>query len=118
MRFGAIQKHQDVIERVGAPGDLSTMVLIQGDDFYTHSTAVLRAFALLDQPYRSLSAFHAIPAVVRDFCYKIVARNRYLMFGKTDECRAPTEEFESRFLDYVPGAHGTDKTDTPAFLQG
>ena len=30
VRFGAQQKHMELLERVGAPTDLSTLVLIQG----------------------------------------------------------------------------------------
>ena len=56
--------------------------------------------ALMDQPYRSLSAAYVIPEFVRDYVYKIVARNRYWIFGKTEKCRAPSADFRSRFLGY------------------
>ena len=60
-------------ESLGAPTDLSTLILVQGDEYYLYSAAALRTMALLDQPYRSLAAFHAIPEFIRDAAYKFVA---------------------------------------------
>jgi len=88
--FGAQQEHMHILESLGAPTDLSTLILVQGDKYYLYSAAALRTFALLDQPYRSLAAFHAIPEVIRDAAYKFVAANRYWVFGKSEGCRAPS----------------------------
>eukprot|EP00936_MAST-01D_sp_MAST-1D-sp1_P002503 g2503.t1 len=100
VRFGAIQKHTELLEQRGAPTDLSTVVLVQGDHFYTQSTAALRTLAQMDQPWRSLSALHVIPPAVRDFAYGVIARNRYRMFGKQATCRKPSGAFKSRFLEH------------------
>lgn len=100
VKFAAQQQHMDMLERLGAPTDLSTLILVEGDEFYLYSSAALRTMALMDQPYRSLSAAYAIPEVVRDFVYKLVARNRYWIFGKSEKCRAPSADFRSRFLGY------------------
>jgi predicted DCC family thiol-disulfide oxidoreductase YuxK len=98
VKFGAIQKHQRKLGARGAPTDLSTLVLVQGDDFYTHSGAALRVFALLPQPYAAVSAFYVVPPIIRDTVYRFVAAHRYEWFGHAEECRAPTPEFEARFL--------------------
>mgnify|MGYP006095827927 CR=1 FL=1 len=98
--FGPQQKYMDMLETRGAPTDLSTLVLIQGDEYYLYSSAALRTFALMDEPYRSLSAAHAIPEFIRDWVYKLVARNRYWIFGQSEKCRVSNEEFRSRFLGY------------------
>ena len=90
----------DMLERIGAPTDLSTLILVEGDKFYLYSSAALRTMALMDNPYRALSAAYIIPEFVRDFVYKIVARNRYWVFGKSEKCRAPSADFRSRFLGY------------------
>ena len=39
VRFGAQQKHMELLERVGAPTDLSTLVLIQGASAWQLSPA-------------------------------------------------------------------------------
>ena len=73
---------------------------------FVRSTAALRVIAMLDFPWNSLSAFILLPTPVRDAAYKLVAKHRYAVFGQVGECRAPTERFQSRFLDYDPAAAG------------
>ena len=100
VKFAAQQQHMDMLERLGAPTDLSTLILVEGDEFYLYSSAALRTMALMDHPWDKLSAAYVIPEFVRDFVYKIVARNRYWVFGKSEKCRAPSADFRSRFLGY------------------
>lgn len=64
VRFGAQQKHMELLERVGAPTDLSTLILIQGDRHYLYSTAALRTLAVMSYPWRGLAAFALVPAPV------------------------------------------------------
>jgi predicted DCC family thiol-disulfide oxidoreductase YuxK len=42
--------------------------------------------------------FRLLPASVRDFFYKVFARNRYALFGRQDTCMVPTEDVRSRFV--------------------
>ena len=39
-----------------------------------------------------------IPRTLRDYGYRVVARNRYRVFGRYDSCPLPTEDTRSRFL--------------------
>jgi len=100
VRFGAQQKHMDLLERVGAPTDLSTLILIQGDKHYIYTEAVLRTFALMDWPWKGLAAGYVLPGPVRDALYKFVAKYRYMVFGKMEACRVPTGDFKRRFIEY------------------
>ena len=102
VKFGALQKHTGLLERVGAPTDLSTLVLIQGDAYYTHSSAALRTLALMDYPYKALALGAVVPRPIRDAVYRLVAAHRYEIFGKAESCREPTTEFRQRFIDYRP----------------
>ena len=102
IQFAAQQKHQDELERLKAPTDLSTLVLVQGDHVYLYSSAAIRTFALLDWPYRALAVALVVPAPVRDLAYRLVAKYRYVVFGKTDSCRVPTGDFKRRFIDCQP----------------
>jgi len=43
--------------------------------------------------------FKIIPKFIRDWIYKIVAKNRYKIFGEKSTCRLPTPEERGRFLD-------------------
>eukprot|EP00316_Scyphosphaera_apsteinii_P021424 CAMPEP_0119318018 /NCGR_PEP_ID=MMETSP1333-20130426/45321_1 /TAXON_ID=418940 /ORGANISM="Scyphosphaera apsteinii, Strain RCC1455" /LENGTH=164 /DNA_ID=CAMNT_0007324109 /DNA_START=30 /DNA_END=524 /DNA_ORIENTATION=- len=108
VRFGAQQRHTELLERIGAPTDLSTLVLIQGENFYLYSSAALRTLAVMDWPYRSLSVFTLVPPVVRDSVYRLVARYRYQLFGRQESCRVPSGDFKRRFLEYEHEAASVD----------
>eukprot|EP00746_Dinoflagellata_sp_MGD_P142655 gnl/MRDRNA2_/MRDRNA2_75591_c0_seq1.p1 gnl/MRDRNA2_/MRDRNA2_75591_c0~~gnl/MRDRNA2_/MRDRNA2_75591_c0_seq1.p1 ORF type:complete len:155 (+),score=28.47 gnl/MRDRNA2_/MRDRNA2_75591_c0_seq1:224-688(+) len=98
--FGAQQKHMELLEELGAPTDLSTLVVVQNDKVYTHSDAALRVAALLDTPFNGLAAFSLLPQWIRDDAYRFIAKHRYAIFGKTEDCRKPSPDFEERFLGY------------------
>ena len=42
--------------------------------------------------------FKIVPAVVRDNFYRILARNRYTLFGKRATCTMPKKEVRDSFL--------------------
>ena len=106
VKFASIQNHTDWLEALGAPTDLSTMVLLQGNEVYVHSSGPLIAAALLDAPWCALSVGYLVPRPIRDAVYKFVAANRYDWFGVVSpdigaRCAVPTDDFMSRFVDYV-----------------
>lgn len=79
--------------------DLDTMVLIEGDRFFTRSSAGLRIARRLTGLWPLLFIFIIIPKFLRDAVYNLVARNRYKWWGKRDACMVPTPEVKKRFLD-------------------
>ena len=94
----------------GGSEALSTVVLAQGSTIYTKSSAAARALAMLDRPVCYVAGLiYIIPAPLRDVGYRIVAANRYRIFGRSETCRAPSPSFEQRFLEY-------EGTSTPKFL--
>ncbi|MGL4550658.1 MAG: thiol-disulfide oxidoreductase DCC family protein [Gemmataceae bacterium] len=102
LRFAALQSAagQRLLTRFGLPAhDFDTMVLVEGERFYTRSTAVLRIAGHLGLPWKLGAAFLLMPAFLRDPLYGLVAANRYRLFGTLDACRVPTPEFRARFLD-------------------
>jgi predicted DCC family thiol-disulfide oxidoreductase YuxK len=40
-----------------------------------------------------------LPKVLRDAVYDLVARTRYRVFGRYDQCLVPSAEFRSRFVE-------------------
>lgn len=79
--------------------DLDSIVLIEGDDVYVKSSAVIRIAALLGGIYALARPFGYLPRRLRDWGYDAVAANRYRLFGKKDQCMMPTEDVQARFLD-------------------
>lgn len=75
-----------------------SVILLDGGKLYTASDAALRILAAFPGRLRHLSALKIIPKFIRDAVYRLIARNRYRLFGKTDTCPLPAPEIRERFL--------------------
>jgi len=101
-RFASLQSDvgQELLAERGLPtDDLESLVLIEGDDCYVKSSAVLRIAAHLGGVYGLLPPLRFVPRRVRDQIYDFVAARRYRWFGRKDQCTVPDGDTASRFLD-------------------
>jgi predicted DCC family thiol-disulfide oxidoreductase YuxK len=80
------------------PHEVDTVFLYEGGTLYRRSTAALRIVRHLGLPWSLLYGLVIIPAPLRDFVYRGIARNRYRWFGKKETCRLPTADERARFL--------------------
>lgn len=93
------ERGQAYLKQFELPTDVfDSFVLIEKDRYFLRSTAVLRLCMRMRFPWTLLSVFLIVPSFIRDFFYRIVAKNRYRWFGKLDSCRLPDPKFRSRFL--------------------
>lgn len=69
-----------------------SVILLSGDKTYELSTASIRSIALLGGPYKLFLILLMIPPFIRNWVYRIVAKNRIRWFGKRETCRVPSEE--------------------------
>ncbi len=78
---------------------VDSIVLIDpGTAWYVKSDAALEIARDL-RGYQWLPVlFSWIPVRLRDAAYDLVARNRYRVFGKKEQCMIPTPELQSKFL--------------------
>jgi len=79
-------------------GGPNSFVFHEKERSYEQSNAVLLALRRLGGVWRLVAMLYVFPRPLRDFVYRIVARNRYRWFGKRDVCRVPTPEEQERFL--------------------
>lgn len=56
---------------------------------------VLRA---LGWPWRAAEVLRLLPNAVLDASYDLVARHRYRLFGRDEQCLVPREEYRNRFI--------------------
>ena len=77
---------------------IDSVILIEDDKAYTHSTAALRIARHLSGLWSWLYIFIVVPTPVRDFFYRSFAKHRYRFFGRKDECMLPSPEVRARFL--------------------
>jgi predicted DCC family thiol-disulfide oxidoreductase YuxK len=104
-RFAALQSEAGrALLREHGLGELplSTMVLIDRGKAYLDSEGVLRAAQQLGGPFVLLTPFLVVPRALRDPLYRAFARNRYRLFGRSEQCLVPTPELRARFLDLPP----------------
>lgn len=100
-RFAALQSNagRELLKAHSLPlVDLDSVVVITEGRVYERSAAVLEIARRLGFPWSIFWVAVAIPAPIRDFAYKFVAKHRYRWFGKIDTCRLPTPAERSKFL--------------------
>ena len=78
---------------------LQTVLLVDGPQSGQHTDAILRVLHALGWPWRLAGVARLIPAVLRDALYRVIARNRYQWFGKSEQCLMPDPAVAARFLD-------------------
>ena len=99
-RFASLQSDlaAGLLRQHGLPSDLDTVVMIDGDHAFTHSTAVLRIAAELDAPWPLAALAALVPRQLRDDAYAFVSKHRTQWFGRRQACRMPTDKDRDRFL--------------------
>lgn len=108
LRFAALQSDfaEKVLRRHGFdPKDLDTVHVVENYDqpderVLQRSDAILRAGRELGGIWGASSSIsRVVPRPLRDLVYRLVATNRYRVFGKFDTCMLPDPNQRSRFLD-------------------
>jgi predicted DCC family thiol-disulfide oxidoreductase YuxK len=77
--------------------DVDSIVLLTSNGIYTRSTAALRIAERLNGLRTLAKLLLSVPVILRDPIYGLVARNRYRMFGKDDQCQW-VAGYQERFL--------------------
>ena len=89
---------EEMRAKYGIGEDVDSIILIENDTAYTHSTAGLRVARDLGGIWSLGYVFIIVPAFIRDYCYRLFAKNRYRLFGRQDACMLPTPDVRERFL--------------------
>lgn len=98
--FAALQSEsgRNVLQQVSfLDYTIDSVVLVENGKFYVRSTAALKIMRRLGGFWPLTYAAIILPVFLRDFIYKLIARNRY-RFGKQESCMLPTPELKMRFL--------------------
>ena len=75
-----------------------SMFYLDEHDIYDQSDASLEVYKRLGGAWRILSLIQFMPRAIRNFLYRVIARNRYRWFGRRQSCRIPGEAEKNRFL--------------------
>jgi predicted DCC family thiol-disulfide oxidoreductase YuxK len=78
--------------------ETDSVILVEDDKAYVHSEAAVRIARRLDGVWSWAYKLRFVPRWIRDWAYKLIAKNRYRLFGRRDACMMPTPEIRARFL--------------------
>jgi predicted DCC family thiol-disulfide oxidoreductase YuxK len=94
-----------IVERAGGrPDDLNSFYVSANyrtprARVITKSEAALFVAGELGWPWKLTGLVRAFPSGWLDRGYDLVARNRYRIFGRHEQCFAPRPEFRNRFVE-------------------
>lgn len=100
-KFSPIQSKlsQEIIKKHGVANvGIDTFLLVKNGRCYIWTDAAMEISKDLSGSWYLFNIFRVIPSSARDYLYRVFARNRYKLFGKSDNCMVPTEELRSRFV--------------------
>ena len=106
-RFASLQSEfaQTLMMKHGVdPHDLDTVYAVKdhgrsNETLLARSDAILFMLQQLGGVWKLTAVGRVLPKAFRDAVYKIVARNRYRVFGKHESCMLPEPKHRSKFLD-------------------
>jgi predicted DCC family thiol-disulfide oxidoreductase YuxK len=100
LHFASLQSQigKDLLEQYTIPGDTTSVIFIHQGQVFLKSDAVLEIAKCLNGWPRILKYSFIISKVIRNGIYDLIAKNRYSIFGKKDNCSIPSAENKKRFL--------------------
>lgn len=80
------------------PDDPVSFLLVDKSTGWHDSDGVIEVLRRLGGAWRLAGLLRIIPKRPRDAAYRLLARNRYRVFGRRDSCMLPRPEARDRFL--------------------
>ncbi len=105
--FASLQsaRGRTIVERFGGdPNALASFLVLanhRGDrpQMFSRSGAALFVAGQLGWPWKAAVIARVLPTAILDHVYNIVARNRYRMFGRYEQCLTSRPDFRGRFVE-------------------
>ncbi len=80
------------------PATLESVVLVDDGRVYLRSKAFLYGARYLTAPWRWAYHLRWLPGFVLDLGYRLIARVRYRIWGRSDACQLPTTDERAHLL--------------------
>ena len=80
-----------------------SVVLVHKGIKYNYSNAIIKSLILIGGIYKLAVILYIFPKSLRDFLYKIIAKNRYKWFGKHNTCPTLPEKWKERLIEHKQG---------------
>lgn len=100
-RFATAQSPlgEALFRRHGLPTEVYETNLVVTDGVgYMRMESLIATANALGWPWRALRLLKLLPEPLRDWLYRCVARNRYALFGRRDNCDIPDRRLRDRLI--------------------
>lgn len=74
-----------------------SVLLLENNQLYKQSTAVLKIIRRLKSPIKYLYFFILIPPFIRNLIYRQISKHRYVWFGQNNTCFVPDSKNDQLF---------------------
>lgn len=91
--------------------DYDTFILLRDGRGHFVSDAAIELTRDLGWPWSWSPILRAVPKVLRDWLYLLIAHNRMRFFGRTEACYLPEPDKRGRFIDGQSSALGLTSAD-------
>lgn len=97
---------REAVAREGGDPDVLTSFYVVRDYRTRQARTLVKGRAALfvggalGWPWRAVGLLGVVPTAVLDWAYDVVARYRYRVFGRFEQCVLPRPEQRKRFVDY------------------
>jgi predicted DCC family thiol-disulfide oxidoreductase YuxK len=76
-----------------------SVIIIENGKVFTNASAIIKILNNMPYPWRFFSfILNILPIATTDYLYRLIAKNRYRLFGRKDNCKIPPKRFINRFL--------------------
>ena len=75
----------------------TNLVIVDGR-LHTKLDAFVQVMKRLPMPWPLFAVLQVLPRFLADRLYDVIARNRYRLFGRTEDCMVPPSRVQTRFL--------------------
>ena len=98
--FAALQTEpgKKIIQQYAIEDHLESVILIKDEKVYYQSDAIIQIAKIITGWPRILQYISFFPKGFRDAVYNLIARNRYRIFGKKNNCSIPSQSNLKKFL--------------------
>lgn len=102
-RFVSLQSElgKNIKQHIHVQSNIDSIVFYEpGKAYFVKAGAVFEIVKNLDCfPVKIMLLFKIFPEYFTNFIYDFIAKNRYKWFGKTENCRIPTDADKRKFLN-------------------
>ena len=79
--------------------DFDTVIFQKNDQVYTRSTAVFEIFKTIGGFWKIFLVFKLLPISFTDYIYRQIAKRRFRLFGKLNQCDITIFNKPGQFID-------------------